>query len=290
MNLDSIFEMPPRKRRVLIKKEARKTLYNDWVMRILAFVITGACSIGIMQFGVSLSLVLEGITQNVKLSLLFYLVYILLSIVLVVPLFYGLVYAFVFSDTQNGKIKLGDLFYAFSEVDILMRSYRLFLYTLIKLLVCFLPALLLNFFVETYYYQGLLFVESTLYGFDLVYFALKSIVMVFAFFGFVLSVKNILGIYVSVKREDKQISECFFVSRILCDGAKGELAMCAVSFFPLMLLSLFTFGFLFVMYTLPYMLITFIIYSKYLYDNEMITLKTKNILYENADKNIKYEE
>ena len=259
-------------------------------MRILAFVITGGICIGIMQFGISLSLVLEGVTHNIKFSLLVYFLYILLSLCVVVPICYGLVYSYISSAEQNSKINLADLFYAFSDSNLLMRSYRLFLYALIRLCVCFLPAILLEFFCENYYYSGIFGFESVLYEFDVVYFVIESLVVVFSLIAFVLSTKTILGVYVSIKREDKQIGECFFVARILCDGSKGELALCALSFVPLMVISFFTFGFLFVMYSMPYMLITFVIYCEFLYNNEMTTLKTKNILYENADENIKNEE
>ena len=93
--MEDFYDIHPRKRRVLIKKEARNVLFHDWILRILAFVITGGCCLGIMQFGTALSLVLDGVTHNIKFSLLVYFLYILLSLCVVVPICYGLVYSYI---------------------------------------------------------------------------------------------------------------------------------------------------------------------------------------------------
>ena len=285
-----LMQMQTRKRRTFIKKQARNCLYNDWIMRILAFVVTRGCCVGVVQFGAAFSLAIEDITQNTRFSTLAYFVYLMLSLVILVPLVYGLFYSFIESINNEDKINLVDLFYAFGNANVLMRSYRLFVYTALKLFVCFLPALVLSIWCDNYYYSGIFGIESTLYDFDVVYFVIKTIVVVFSVLGFVAGIKNIVGVYVSIKREDKEIGECFFVARICCEDSKGELCACAISFVPLIVVSLFTFGFLYVMYTLPYILITFVKYSEYIYKKEMYTYKTQSVLYDTSkNENINQE-
>ena len=52
-----------------------------------------------------------------------------------------------------------------------------------------------------------------------------------------------------------------------CRTNRGEILLCALSFVPLFVLSLFTLGFLLVAYTLPYFLLTLVYMSEYLYEN-----------------------
>ena len=269
------------KRRNFFKKAARRKLFSDWLSQILAFVITGACFVGINQFGTSLSLMIYNITENKVVSDVFISAYLVFSLAFFVPLVYGL---FCFEiKAIEGKSDLSELFCAFSGIDSLNRAYFLFFYTAVKMFFAYLPALVVWVFLTFYYHNGAFGFVLEAYGVDIVRIVLSVMLVVFFYFGFFVTSKFFTAIYVSIVRRDLPLRESFFVANNCVHIARGEIFSLALSFLPLFVVSIFTVGFLFVMYTLPYMLLTFVMFSKYLYDVEMSDKTTSHLMYIDSD-------
>ena len=106
-------------------------LYSDWLSHVLAFLIIGAVYYGMIQFGASVSVMLEELTGNVYVSLLWFSTYIVLSAAVVIPLICG-VFNFEVCAIDRGKARISDMFYAFDSLESLFRSYRMTFYAFFK--------------------------------------------------------------------------------------------------------------------------------------------------------------
>jgi len=270
--------MGKRARRVFFKRAARHMLFSDWIIQILAFLIVGAVYVGVFHFGNSLGGLVYYISDNTKLYGIFASVYATLSTALFIPLLSGLV-NFEINAIENGKGNLSDIFDVFSSVEMLQRAYKLFLYVLLRTVILLLPGALVLVFAETGYYDGFFLYEFSLFGYDVYYFLLKAAALVLLYLGFVRLARYFVGIYVCIFRKDLGIRESFFVADVCMGTQKGEVSSLAISFLPLCTVSLFTAGFLPVLYTMPYMLISFVMYSKYIYDKEMHTKNAQIMTY-----------
>ena len=253
-------------------------LFSDWIVQILAFLIVGAVYVGVFHFGNSLGGLVYGISDNIKLYSLFASVYATLSLALFIPLLTGLV-NFEIRAVENGNGKLCDIFDVFSSTEMLQRAYKLFLFVLVKAVVLLLPGAVVLIFAETGYYDGVFGYTLSLFGYDVFYFVLKALSLILLYLGFVRLARCFVGICVCVLRKDLGIRQCFFVADVCMGTQKGEVSALAMSFLPLCLVSLFTAGFLPVLYTMPYMLISFVMYSKYIYDKEMHTKNAQTMMY-----------
>jgi len=266
------------KRRRFFKRQTRKMLYSDWLSHVLAFLIIGAVYYGMIQFGASVSVMLEELTGNDYVSLLWFSTYIVLSAAVVIPLICG-VFNFEVCAIDRGKARISDMFYAFDSLESLLRSYRMAFYAFFKSLLFFLPAIVINELISFYTEYADKGDKIIVLGQDALYFALEALFVVFLGLGFVLSSKNFMGIYVCLERPQESISKCFFIANMCISSSKREMTFLLLSFAPLCVLSLFTAGFLFVMYTFPYMALCITMFSKYLYDKEMCMQNVKKLLY-----------
>lgn len=265
-------------RRKFFKSRSRQILYNDWLTHVFAFLIVGSMSFGFKQFGASISILVQELTDNVFITALLFSIFLVLEFVFFIPVLIGYMY-FEQRCLERGKASLSDLFYAFENTYDFTRSYKITLYATLKSVVYFIPAIALDYFLNNVYHEGIFNIESSFYGKDAVYFLLSVILIVFTSIGFVFCTKNIVGIYVCLIRNDTEISKCFFIANLCISQSKRELAMLTLSFLPLALLSLFTLGFLFIMYTIPYIAICLTMFCKYLYDKEMYCGNIKKVLY-----------
>ena len=213
------------------------------------------------------------------LSLLCFSTFLVLQYALLIPLIIG-VFNFERHFLENGKAHLWDLFYAFESIDTLTRSYKIALFFVFKSILYFLPSICLVYFIYVVYYEGIFGETIAIFGTDVIFFSLCVLLVIFTSLALVFSAKNLVGIYVSLIREDEDIAKCFFVAQ-LCVSVKGnEPSYLVLSFLPLCIVSLFTLGFLFIIYTLPYMAIAVTMISKYLYDGEMNSTSIGKLLYE----------
>ena len=153
------------------------------------------------------------------------------------------------------------------------------LFALMKSFVYFLPSIIIDYYLKNIYDGDFFGYKNSVSGIDTVYLYLNVLMLVFAAAGFVLSSKNIMGVYVCIERENTSVRDCFFAAKLCVLGSRREMAKLVFSFVPLFALSLFTLGFLFVMYTIPYVAITLTMFSKYLYEKEMCQRNINNVLY-----------
>lgn len=251
-------------KRRFFKRAARKMLFSDWITEIFAFVVIGAFFVGVTHFGTSVAITLNELTKNLLFAGAVVNFFDLLALALVIPMIYGLFY-FEINAVSNEKGVLSDLFYAFSDKTLLGRCYGLFLRIFIRGILCYLPAIAL-FWLRMFYFESNLFGILSIGNVDVISFVLNTVFVLLLYLGFVLLSGTFVGIFVTVKREDLSVDECFFVAGKCIRKNRFELAKLSLSFLPLFVISLFSIGFLFVIYTLPYMLITFVLYSKYFYE------------------------
>lgn len=264
--MDGIVEMKKMSRRRFFKREARKKLYSDWINQILVFVIVGAFFVGINYFGTSVAIIVSELSDKLIVADCVSLAFAVVSMAFTVPMLYGIV-KFEINTVSEEKAVLSDVFNVFSDSQTVLRSYNLFFNVLFRGVVSFLPAIALCFFKHLAYDYG--FVRTySYYGVDVVSFLLNTVFVLFIYLGIVFSANLFTGIYISVKDENKHIEDCFYEAKKCMRGSKLEVALLALSFLPLFVVSLFSIGFLFVLYTVPYMLITFIMFSKYLYEKQ----------------------
>ena len=269
-------------RRRFFKRTAKSILFSDWINQILAFLIVGALYNGIFEFGVSGMILIDEVTGNWFVSTSLLLLYSLLAAAVIIPLFYGLV-VYEINAVEKRKGNITDIFTPFSSATLMIRSYKLFVYLLFKTILCMLPAVLtaLLLFGEQFEFFSLeAFVWNNI---NFAYLLIVTLLFICIFAGMVLSVKQFVGAFICVLKPSMRIRDCFFTSKVCCYGSRAEVARLMISFLPLMWLSLYTAGLLFVMYSLPYMLITLVLQSKYLYDKEINTKNIQNLLYNNQE-------
>lgn len=258
-------------------------LYRSWLVQVFAFIITGAVYFGLVQFGASVSLLMSTLTDSIYAALLCFSTYSVLALAVMIPLLCGIV-KFEMGAISEEKASLSDLFYAFESMDTFARSYRVFLTAVLHGIVNFLPAIAVGIFVSYVYKEGIFGVTLPIFGQDGIYMLLNVLLVVFLIMGCVLSSKSIVGIYVCLEREEESVSGCFFVAGLCVRQSRGEMAKLLFSFVPLCVLSLFTLGFLFVMYTFPYIALSVTMFSKYLYEKEMYSKNTMRMLYSSMEE------
>ena len=273
--MNNVVKMKNMSRRRFFKRAARNMLFSDWVCQIFAFIVVGAFFIGVNHFGTSAALIVGELTQNIYLTGFVVCFFAFVALAMVIPLLYGLV-CFEINAVSNQKGVLSDLFCAFSSGEKLMRSYSMFFGVFFRCVLWYLPAIAVYCFRTFVYEKGML-LSLSLGGIDVVYFLLNTLLVITLYLGFTLSIGVIVGIYLTVKMEDKRVEECFFLAKIVLYKNRFELSKLALSFLPIFVLSLFSIGFLFVMYTAPYMMIAFVMFSKYLHEKYNLAHNPENL-------------
>lgn len=270
-------------RRSFFKRAARKLLFSDWVLQVLAFLIAGAFFVGVNQIGVCFESLALNLTGRPEPVYFFGSLYSVLSLALTLPVMYGLVKFEI--NAIDGKGDIADIFSVFSSLGNLARIYRLFFHAAARTVVCYLPFIAAWAFLNFIYYEGIFGINLTVYSVDIFKLLLSALVAFMLYLGLLLSARYFVGIYLCALREDKSIKECFLVAANCNFMSKGELLGTLISFLPLCLLSMLTAGLLFILYTIPYMLITMIMVSKYVVDVEMYRKTTSSLMYENNINN-----
>ena len=265
-------------RRRFFKSCARKRLYSDWIKQAFAVLIVGAICAGIVQFGLYSMELVRYITADYDFAFLVYGVYSALSLAIVIPLLYGLLY-FEINAVEHNKSELSDLFYAFYSTETIARAYSLFCSFVLRAFLCFVPvlAVIVCRAVLNLYFPEI--AEYLVRNVSVSKLGWKILLTVFLFVGFVLSSKHLFGVYICIRFENVKIRDGFYAAGMCMYGSRREMAGLFISFFPLFVVSLYSFGLLLIMYFLPYLLIAFTVYSKYIYEKEMYTRNTHNILY-----------
>ena len=73
-------------RKHFFKAQSRKLLFSDWLTQVFAFLIVGSIYVGIVQFGASVSLLMESLTGNVYVPVLIYYIFLVVDFFLLFPL------------------------------------------------------------------------------------------------------------------------------------------------------------------------------------------------------------
>ncbi len=266
------------KRRRFFKRTARKLLYRDWLSHIFAFLMAGAVYFGLMQFGSGVAAAFIMLGNNEYLGLLWFSVFAVIALYIMIPVVYG-IFNFEINALKNERSRLPDVFFAFESSKMLVRSYKTALYALWKSFLYFIPAVALGVFNGRYYTQGIFGKTLSVFGYDALFLLLETVFVILIAVGVILSSKVFVGIYVTVERPEDTVTNCFFTANMCCASSKREMTKLVFSFLPLFVLSLFTFGFLFVMYTIPYMFLCITMFSKYLYTKEMVSKDISKVLY-----------
>lgn len=239
-------------------------LFSEWLTQILAFMIVGSCFMAINNFGTSAAFIVKELTDNLLFLEIILFFYIFFSTLFTVPLIYGLV-QFEINAISGEKGRLTDIFTAFSDFKSVIRSYSLFLQCFGRLLLCFAPAIASVVFKE-YVFDDMFLGKYIFCTVDVAAFLSNTLFIVLLYLGLVLFSGCFVGIYLTVKRRDISVDECFHKARLYLRGNRPEVSKIALSFLPLFVVSLFSIGFLFVLYTLPYMIITLLMTAKYICD------------------------
>lgn len=282
--MDERIDISQLTRRKYIKRAAKQILFSDWLGQILAFFIVGAVFTGIIHFGANGMLLVEQFFENEVVSGLLFLPYCFLAAAVIVPMFYGLV-EYEINAAEKGKGELKDIFQVFSSVSCMTRAYKLFAYLVFKTFLCFLPAV---FAYVLLFAQG----EDTFslnsfvwHNINYANLFIETLFVICLFFGAVLSCKYFMGVFICVIKPELKIKDAFFAAKMCCHTNKFGMAKLMFSFLPLLWVSLYTAGLLFVLYSFPYILITFVLQSKCFYETEISTKNVQNLLYTQENEN-----
>ncbi len=255
------------------KSLARKTLFDDWTSQVCAFLIVTVCFTGITYLGYAFAdlLVSVGVTEDY--IFIFPILYALLAMFVTVPIVLGVFYfeCKIISGTSKG---VSDVFFAFSPEHSLNRVYRVFISFMLKVLPGIIPGALVFYYTNNIY-PNMLLKQVMLFEVDVMYLILNCVGLALLFFGFVAGAKHLVGLYYALKLENRDVGACFLMGRMASYKHSFEIFRFALSFFPIFIASLFTFGFLFVAYTLPIFFLSFAYMSEYLYTQKICGIETE---------------
>lgn len=244
------------------RKQAKEMLYRDWIMHIGAFLTVFATSCALFTAALSVTFLAAQYTSSLVYP--FVLSSALVFIVsLCVPLYYGL-FVFEYNVVNTHKPDIKDVFYAFSSSQRYKRSFLTAFAIIWRFLVCFFVPLL--FLSEIFLYtqgQSKYFIQIAVAGYDITYTYLcvlfvTSFIIAFSYFS-----RYFTAIYVVIEHENQPVSKCFFAAKIYNRKYISTFILLTFSYIPLAIFSVFTFGILFIIYTLPVMVIAYLCISSY---------------------------
>lgn len=253
-----------RTQRQYFKSAARKKLLSDWITQTLAFLIITALFSGITGFGYSLYDLLSNIGIKNDYIYIFPAFYTFMSLFITVPLIVGMFY-FEYKAVKKKKCEVSDVFEPFGSNFGILRAYRIFICFVLRCIPGFLPAAALGVY-RNFFYDSALY-GYDMYGIDICNLGLNILLVIAVLLGTAANADNVVGMYFAVRLDSDDIPACFLMAKSACRTSRGEIFLCALSFVPLFVLSLFTLGFLLAAYTLPYFLLTLVYMSEYLYEN-----------------------
>lgn len=260
------------------KKDARKILYKDWLTHIFVHLLVMVCFSGLVSLGAQMTIVSYSLGIDAMKADLFFAFYDVAALFLTIPLCYG-VLRFEMKCSDGETPKPHEIFDAFSSTKKLLFSYELFMGLLVRVIPCFLPAIAMFIYMQFFYVEGMFVPLIDIAGIDEIFFMLSGSFLLLVFLGFALSVKYFAGVYAAIKRPDMSVRESFYTGSVCCHNNNIGIAYFFATFVPLFVVSLFSVGILFVVYTVPYFVISFMNMAKYLYEKEMTEGNTKDIIY-----------
>lgn len=238
------------------KKQAKKLLYRDWITHIGAFFAVFVSTSALATAASTIMLLSLEYTNIIVYSLIFLSLLILLA-ALCIPLYYGLC-VFEYNAVNTSKTDIKDIFYAFSTPERYRRSFLTAFSVIWRFLIVFsVPLLILG---EIYLYlagQSENFIQVAIGGYDITYTYLCVLLVIAFIISFLYFTRYFTAIYIVIECEEARVSECFFAAKIFNRKCLSTLILVALSYIPLAVISVLSFGILFIIYTLPVILITY---------------------------------
>ncbi len=261
------------------KSEARKTIYGDWLTHIFAHLLVFVCFAGIVSLGQQMGVLAFSLGISEHYASLFLLFYDAVALFMAIPLVYGVMY-FEMLCSEAKRPNASVVFSAFSTPKTLLCAYELFFALFIRVLPCFAPAIAVWIYMQYYYSPDIFVLPVDIGGFDEAYFVLSTVLVALFFLGLVLSSRFFVGLYVCLKRPYLPKRDAFYIGSLCCHNNSSGLVSLFFSFVPLLVISLFTVGILFVAYTVPYITLTFMNAARFLYETQMNRKDIQNLVYE----------
>lgn len=248
-----------------IKKQSRELLSNNFILQIGVILTLFTCVTAISLLASSVITLIYGLVPDA----VFYVIqtfFICFVAIMTVPLIYGLC-VFEYNLIITGKGNIKDLFYAFSSYYTINRSFFLAFALLWRAVICFFPATCI--YSEIILYKlsrSMLFFPVNIYGFDITYTFICVLFIILIIIGWAIFSKFFTAIFVSLANENTPVSKCFSLASVYNHGYKKKLVGITLSFVPLIVLSIFTMGIVFILYAAPIMLVTYFNFAKNCYD------------------------
>ncbi len=244
----------------VVKKKARSRLYADLPTHIAAPLCVAVCVLGVLFAGSAvLSLTDMYRPMDMFLYNLFELIILAVALLLTVPLLYGL-YVYFYRSAVGKEARLTDLFRAFGSSSLFARSFCLFWAMLWRFVPYFAFPLFCLWETDAYRGGRSLFVQTSVIrgGIDLTGLELCVLCCLSATIAFSLYARHFCAVCLVITHEDAPVSACFAAGSfaVRCSASGIHFMSLIGSFLPLIFASLLTFGILFVLYSLPYILLS----------------------------------
>ncbi len=261
-------------RRRYFKKNARGIIYSDWLSQIFVFAAVMVSVAGLNSIYGGLMTLAYNVANNDMFSYMISVFYTFLTFAFVLPLVYGVIH-FEILAFENKKPSVSRVFDAFANTEKLTRTYKTFLSFVLRIIPVFIPVFLLSGFIQSPLYYSILKTEYTVGNIDVVYLSFNIVLLIFVFLSLSFTGKHIVGLFIAVKNQEQSVGECFRLGKNVCSGYTAELCLMTFSFVPLIVVSMFTLGIMFIVYTLPYILLTFSGMTEFLYSKYMCKQKAR---------------
>lgn len=259
----------------LLKEQARKILISDLFTHICAFVLPALCVMAFIMTGFSLCTLISYLAGeavfNVAVFILFF-----FTVAMTVPLIYGHA-VFETNCVRNGKADFSDMFCAFSSFELYFRSFSVFYALLWRFAIVFaVPAGFITEFIS--YMKGNNDRKIVIAGYDVAYTAQALLIIASLIIAIVIYSSFFVSLYITASRPEKSVSECFYAAKIYRKNCSFSIFKLAVSFIPLMILGILSFGIAFI-YVFPLMLNSFFVFAHKRYENTELNEAVTNMIF-----------
>lgn len=245
-------------RRRLFKKEASALLSRNFAGVILGSFIVLAVFGGVFLVEtLYASLFAAYFTQEVIAPV--FLALEIFTLILLCPLLYGWISWLMQCMRERKLFPLHTIFYSYSSLDEVKKAVRVIVFYTLFTLAAALSVMLIIYAGDSIpsLFKG--------FGFGGIFSVILKILCTAAAFAVIIKSFGILCVMnISQTGEYSGIFDAFKTSARIMKGHKAETLFFILSFLPLAALSVFTFGILFVVYTLPYFLLSLCAYTDYL--------------------------
>ncbi len=263
-----------------IKNSARKILSRNFFIQIGALLFPWVCITSFIYTGVTLASFVPLSVSDMVFNAVIYLV-VLFTVAMAFPLVYGYT-AFMSKLVSTGNAEFYEMFIAFCSLKLYCRSFRLFFSLIIRFFIVF--SVPLCFIYEfTAYTNGIGTWSKLIYcGMDLTYTFLAVLIVFTLTVSTVVFSRFIMACYLTVTHEEKSISDCFFTAKIYTRHCKKHQLRLATSFIPLILLSVASFGILF-LYTLPFFFTSLFMFAHERYNDRQLSQNMAKSIFTTLD-------